>query len=133
MCHQSYNMYGCCCCRLCGPLTCCWSFCGGCIGIGRCEAGFGCAARRLAASCPARDALTLARRKIGLVDKPMLAKRSSWESGLAFLGAVFWTSFLLPRIVILLIGLSFPPREFLVKVACSVSPTYRVGVIPLLQ
>jgi hypothetical protein len=56
------------------------------------------------------EALTLAGRKIGLVDKPMLAKRSSLESGLDFLGAVFWTGFLLPRLVILLMGLLFPPR-----------------------
>jgi hypothetical protein len=57
-----------------------------------------------------------------VADKPMLAKRSSLVSGLDFLGAVFWTGFLLPRLVILLIGLLFPPREFLVEVACSVCP-----------
>jgi hypothetical protein len=58
-----------------------------------------------------------------LVEKRMLAKRSSLEPGLDFLGAVFWTDFLLPIVVILLIGLLLPPREFLVEVACSVYPT----------
>jgi hypothetical protein len=113
-------MYGCCCCRLCGPSACCWSCCGGCLGIGRSETGFGCVARRLAVGCPAGEALALAGRKIGLVDKSMLAKRLSLELGLDFLGAVFWTGFLLSRLVILLIGLLFPPREFLVEAACSV-------------
>jgi hypothetical protein len=89
-------MYGCCCCRLCGPLTYCRSCCGGCIGIGRSETGFGCAARRLAAGRPAGDALALAGRKIGLVDKPMLAKRWSLEPGLDFLGAVFGRAFSCP-------------------------------------
>jgi hypothetical protein len=116
-------MYGCCCCRLCGPWTYCRLCCGGCLDIGRSETGFGCAARQLAAGRPAGDALALAGRKIGLVDKPMLAKRPSLESGLDFLGAVFWPGFLLPRLVILLIGLLFPPKEFLVEVACSVCPT----------
>jgi hypothetical protein len=57
-------------------------------------------AHQLAASCPTGDALALAGVKIGLVDKPMLAKRSS---GLDFLGAVFRTGFLLLILVILLI------------------------------
>jgi hypothetical protein len=91
--------------------------------IGRSETEFGCAARRLAAGRPAGEALALAGRKIGLVDKPMLAKRPSLELGLDFLGAIFWTGFLLPRLVILLIRLLFSPREFLVKAACSVCPT----------
>jgi hypothetical protein len=95
----------------------------GCLGIGRSETEFGCAARRLAAGRPAGEALALAGRKIGLVDKPMLAKRPSLELGLDFLGAIFWMGFLLPRLVILLIGLLFPPREFLVKAACSLCPT----------
>jgi hypothetical protein len=117
-------MHGCCCCGLlCGPSTCCQSCCGECLGIGRSETEFGCAAHQLAAGRPAGDALALAGGKIGLVDKPMLAKRSSLEPGLDFLRAVFRTGFLLPRLVILLIGLLFPPREFLVKVACSVYPT----------
>jgi hypothetical protein len=55
----------------------------------------------------------------------MLAKRTSSGLGLDFLGAVFWTGFLLPRLGILplLIGLLFPPREFLVEVTCSACPT----------
>jgi hypothetical protein len=119
-------MYGCCWCRLCGPPACCWSCCGECLGIGRSETEFGCAARRLAAGRPAGEALALAGRKIGLVDKPMLAKRPSLEPGFDFLGAIFWTGFLLPRLVIpvlLISRLLFPPREFLVKAACSVCPT----------
>jgi hypothetical protein len=96
---------------------------GRCLGIGRSEAGFGCVAHRLAVSCAAGDALALGGVKIGLVDKPMLAKRSPLGSGLDFLGAVFWMGFLLPRLVILVIGLLFPPREFLVEVACSACPT----------
>jgi hypothetical protein len=111
-------MYGCCCCGLCGPSTCCRSYCGGCLGIGRSETGLGCAARR-----PVGDALVLTGRKIGLVDKPMLTKRSSLEPGLDFLGAIFWTGFLLPILAIPLIRLLFPLREFLVEVACSVCPT----------
>jgi hypothetical protein len=116
-------MYGCCWCRLCGPPACCRSCCRRCLGIGRSETEFGCAARRLPAGRPAGEALALAGRKISLVDKPMLAKRPSLELGLDFLGAFFWTGFLLPRLVILLIGLLVPPREFLVKAACSVCPT----------
>jgi hypothetical protein len=77
---------------------------------------------RLAVGRPAGDALALAGGKIGPVDKPMLTKRSSLESGLDFMGAVFSMGFLLPRLVILLIGLLFPPREFLLN-ACSVCPT----------
>jgi hypothetical protein len=61
--------------------------------------------------------------KIGLVDKPMLAKMPSLELGLDFLRAILWTGFLLPRLVLLLIGLLFLPREFFVKAACSVYPT----------
>ena len=53
------------------------------------EAGFGCAAHQLTASCAVGDALTLAGVKLGLVDKPMLAKRLSSGLGLDFLGAVF--------------------------------------------
>jgi hypothetical protein len=111
----------------------------------------GCVAHRLAVGHAAGDALAMAGVKLGLVvqladlppvvlrgmpcwhwqegrfwfggDKPMLAKRSFLESRFDFLGAVFWTGFLLPRLVILLIRLLFPPRVLLVKVACSVCPT----------
>jgi hypothetical protein len=61
-------------------------------------------AHRLTAGRAAGDALALAGVKLGLVDKPMLAKMSSSGSGIGFLGAGFGTGFLLPRLVILLIG-----------------------------
>ena len=93
------------------------------LGISRSGPGFGCTAHQLAAICDVGDVLTLAGVKLGLVDKPMLAKRLSSGLGLDFLGAVFWTGFLLPRLGILLTGLLFPPREFLVEVACSAFPT----------
>jgi hypothetical protein len=83
-------MNSCCCCGLCGPSTWGRSCFGECLGIGRSESGFGSAGHWLAAGGPAGDALALAGGKIGLVDKPMLAKRSSLESGLDFLEAVFW-------------------------------------------
>lgn len=61
-------------------------------------------AHRLAAGRAAGDALALAGVKVGFVDKPMLAKMSSSGSGIGFLGAVFATGFLLPKLVILPIG-----------------------------